>query len=102
MEFSEKICKFIDKFKEYDQNDVIVKTFMNGQCYWFAVILAERFSGGQILYEPIEGYFVTKIVGRYYDIRGDVTELYEGATFYDEKQCFEMDSILRGCMLKED
>lgn len=100
MDFHAKIRKFIENFKQFEQNNVLFDTFTGGYCYWFAVILAERFSGGQILYEPVEGHFVTKIANRYYDIRGDVTKLYQGKQFYDEAQCLDTESILNGCVLK--
>lgn len=102
MDIHANIEDFIEKFKQFEQNNVLLDTFTGGFCYWFAVILAERFSGGQILYEPVEGHFVTRIASRYYDIRGDVTEQYEGKEFYDEQTCVETDSILRGCILKTE
>ncbi len=68
--------KFIAHFKGSEN------TFLNGCCYWFAHILKTRFFSESsvdyqdIYYEPVEGHFVTKINGNYYDIRGDVTEIY--------------------------
>ncbi len=65
-------------------------TFLHGCCYWFARTLEERFGSTHhiaILYEPVEGHFITAISKdgepvRYYDIRGDVTELYAGMELY--------------------
>lgn len=61
------------------------ETFLHGCCYWFAHILSERFwlrESVAILYEPVEGHFITQIGGRYYDVRGDVTDLYRGFRLY--------------------
>ena len=83
---------FIRKFKSYE---------LNGFCYWFAYMLAGRFVGAEIYYEPIDGHFITEIDGRLYDIRGDVTDLYPPPrNFYSEEYCLECQSIVDGCILK--
>lgn len=103
MDIHKDVLSFINKFKAYEQADVLAKTFLNGFCYWFAVILSERFPGSHIQYEPIEGHFVTEIGGRLYDIRGDVTETYRrSAAWYSEEYCMEFPSIVNGCMLKTE
>ena len=82
----EKILNFIGRFhgSEY--------VFLHGCCFWFAHILETEFlSTGAvtIMYEPVEGHFITRIGNRYYDIRGDITELYRGKPMYnmDELAC---------------
>ena len=65
-------------------------TFLHGCCYWFAHILQERFNDRgyivEIFHEPIEGHFVARFIPtsnkdtngiRFYDIRGDVSDLYK-------------------------
>lgn len=79
-----EILDFISRFSGAEN------TFMNGCCYWFARTLEERFSATystEILYEPVEGHFVTSIFKRgepvrYYDVRGDVTNYYFGTDLY--------------------
>ena len=74
------VLRFIKRF--HGSEDV----FLHGCCYWFAMILNIHFYGkygAQIKYEPVEGHFVTRIRGRYYDVRGDVTEEYRGKPMYD-------------------
>lgn len=76
------ILDFINHFK--GSEDV----FLHGCCYWFARILHERFElvdnyDVDIMYEPVEGHFLSKIRNRFYDVRGDVTELYRGKPMYD-------------------
>lgn len=72
------ILDFIERFKGSE------RTFLHGCCYWFAFILKERFGSEypvEILHEPVEGHFVSRIGGRLYDVRGDVTDIYVGRTF---------------------
>ena len=47
----------------------------NGNCYFFALILHDRFADyddGFIVYEPIAGHFMFKYDGKYYDWTGQV------------------------------
>ena len=84
----EEVVRFIKNF--HGAEDV----FLHGCCYWFAWILKERFNGHgylvDIYHEPIEGHFVARFIQnpapyesvgpsadvRFFDIRGDVTDLY--------------------------
>ena len=103
MEDRNTILKFIEGFKMYDEDGTMEKTFLNGYCYWFARILADRFSSAHVQYEPIEGHFLTEIGGRLYDIRGDVTDLYRRSmVWYSEDYCYEFQSIVDGCILKTE
>ena len=47
----------------------------DGNCYYFALILRERF-GGEIYYVPVEGHFVCKIGEKYYDFHGECSRFY--------------------------
>ena len=49
---------------------VVNDNWMNGNCYYFAVILHDRFPNSTIYYDPIDGHFITKIGDNYYDWRG--------------------------------
>ena len=42
---STDVLDFINGFYEHDRGCVIHDTFMNGYCYYFAIILKERFGG---------------------------------------------------------
>lgn len=53
----------------------VVKCFTFGCCYWFAIILKERFSG-KIVYEPTIRHFACEIDGVVYDISGRCDEAY--------------------------
>lgn len=58
----------------------VIECFTNGCCYWFAVILRQRFKG-KIVYDPVIGYFACKIGDAVYDIRGNIDKQY-GPNFF--------------------
>ena len=62
------VLTFIDKFK-FRHGKELEDIFMSGNCYYFALILKERFYG-TIYYLPIANHFVCKIDKDYYDITG--------------------------------
>lgn len=72
---SNKVLRFIKKF----QNKDTIKTFTEGCCYWFAVILDKRFNSGfgdNIMIDYVANHFGCKIDNKVYDITGDVTFKY--------------------------
>lgn len=76
--------------------------FLNGMCYYFALILRERF-GGEICYAPIDNHFIARIDGRLYDASGDVTDLYTVYVPWDEYidiDPIHADRIIKSCILK--
>lgn len=96
-----EIEKFINDFKRYEKNDVLLDTFTNGYCYQFAIILQERF-GGEIFYDYIIGHFYILIDNLYYDIRGNVTNIVDKEHLYSRTEWIQIGTIIKGCMLKED
>ncbi len=50
--------------------------WLNGNCYYFAIILRERFDG-EIYYDVINGHFLTLIKDKLYDYSGVVYSLTE-------------------------
>lgn len=64
----EKVLEFIKKFK-FKHVKEVESLFLYGNCYYFAVILKERFNG-EIYYLPINNHFICKIDKEYYDITG--------------------------------
>lgn len=66
----EDILNFISKFTKFNEK-AITECFTLGNCFWFALILKERFCG-KIYYMPVDNHFVTKIDDNYYDITGEV------------------------------
>lgn len=71
-----------------------------GNCYYFAVILKDRFDG-KIYYDVIEGHFVTKIKDIYFDYNGIVDlknrKLIEWEKF-DEYDSLQKERIIRDCI----
>lgn len=95
---SKEVLDFIQSFKFADTK-AIEETFSCGKCYWFALILSERFLG-TICYNPIDNHFVTLIDGNFYDINGvyqssESLFTWEAFVKYDELQA---NIIARDCM----
>lgn len=60
----DKIVEFIRRRFSQDCD------WLNGNCYFFSVILRERFPNGQIIYEPVDGHFLYKVKNNCYDFLG--------------------------------
>jgi hypothetical protein len=75
--------------------------WISGNCYFFAIILQDRFPGGSIYYDVIEGHFIYKYYDNYYDWTGrvsvDETRLVEWDKF-DEYDQFQRARIVRDCI----
>ena len=59
------VLEFINKRFQTDCN------WTSGNCYFFALILADRFNG-DIYYDVINGHFITKVADTFYDWNGIV------------------------------
>lgn len=91
----QEVLDFIKGFKE------VKDFFLFGYCYWFAVILEQRFMG-QICYMPIKNHFIVRIHNEYYDASGKITpneKVYSWAT-YQYKYPTECRVITRDCINK--
>jgi hypothetical protein len=94
----EKILKFIARFKGSEE------VFLHGCCYWFAHILEMRFlytGMVTIMHDQVEGHFIARIGDRYYDIRGDVTELYRGKPLCDMDELVYEDSSMYQHLMRD-
>ena len=94
----EKILQFISRFHGSEH------VFLHGCCYWFAHILETRFlytGAVTIMHDPVEGHFITRIGNRYYDVRGDVTELYRGKPRYDLDELADEDSTMYRHLMRD-
>ena len=95
------VSQFIEKFK-FKHNKELIEVFTTGNCYYFAVILKERFNG-EIFYLPIANHFICKIENKYYDITGELNPSehpyqWSQYKFEDEKH---YNRIVRDCILFE-
>lgn len=46
--------------------------WLNGNCYYFSIILKARFPQGIILYDAINGHFIFQYKLKYYDWSGEI------------------------------
>lgn len=73
-----------------------------GNCYWFAVILKERFRVGRIYYDIIDGHFLYEYDGTLYDHKGiqsgEGRKLIEWSKFHAYDSALH-DRIIRDCVL---
>lgn len=60
----QEILEFIHRRFKVDNN------WTNGNCYFFAIILKERFPQGIIYYHSVIGHFILKVEDNYYDFTG--------------------------------
>lgn len=61
-----EVLEFINRRFNKDCN------WINGNCYYFAIILKERFPNAIILYDIIDGHFISQIDNHYYDWTGEI------------------------------
>ena len=99
------ILEFIEGLKSYEKESVLVDTFTKGYCYYFAIILKDRFPQGEIWYLPVVNHFVYKIEDRFYDATGDCTETYALDLVYSWSEYQMMDAqhsyrIIMDCIKK--
>lgn len=95
METPAEINNFLSRFHAFDNIDII---FTNGCCYWFSLILNKRFPNSTIMYDVIQGHFVTKINNRLYDITGDVTDKYDPIDWDTFPDKLQKERIIRDCI----
>lgn len=72
-----------------------------GNCYYFAIILKDRFPDGKIYYDVIWKHFIFQYQNQFYDWTGMVkpdTPLVEWDKF-NEYDSLEMQRIIRDCIL---
>lgn len=60
----DRVEEFIRRRFEEDYN------WTTGRCYFFATILKNVFPGGIIMYDPIDGHFIYRLSGKFYDWTG--------------------------------
>lgn len=64
MKSDDKVLDFIHKRFDKDCH------WLDGNCYYFAVILKERFNDGEIYYNAVDGHFLFRHGGYLYDFKG--------------------------------
>ncbi len=99
---NEEIEDFIDTFRVFGKS--VRKCFTEGNCYWFAIILHERFPNGYIMLNPIVNHFAYKLNDKLYDITGCCDKTYEGEwvdwNYYQLSEPQHSKRIKNYCMYK--
>ncbi len=98
----EEIMDFIKKTNEFDKNGDLTNFFMRGYCYYYALMLQERF-GGELVYDEILGHFYCLIDGNLCDFTGCTPlkpEISRGLSRKDEWA--KRKTIIDGCILKKE
>lgn len=92
--------------KNFNKSEEVVKCFTEGCCYWFAVILKERFPAGEIYYNTLN-HFVFKHNDDLYDITGNCTDKWDNEYLYkwDDYRTMEqgsthLQSLIQDSILK--
>ena len=101
----------IEVYKDDDEDDEVVEfidrrfpsaaTWREGNCYYLALILSDRFPDGEIVYDVIDGHFMFRRGGKYYDHSGVVYPdgyivAWDKFNAYDDIQ---KKRIIRDCLL---
>lgn len=74
--------------------------WLDGNCYYFALILSERFFG-DIYYDGVAGHFITLIDGSFYDWTGEVQVDNKDIMRWSKLQLFDpvrAERIKQGCI----
>ena len=75
--------------------------WVDGNCYYFTIILKNRFPEGKIYYDVIDGHFIFKYYDKFYDWTGIIEPdgyLVEWDKF-DEYDSLQKESIVKWCIL---
>ena len=75
--------------------------WLDGNCYYFTVILKDRFPKGKIYYDVIYGHFVFEYYRTYYDWTGVVKQLGYLVEWdkFDEYDSIQKERVVKGCIL---
>jgi len=93
----DEVLEFINRRFKKDCN------WLDGNCYYFAVILKDRFPDGKIIYDVIYGHFFFEYNGKCYDYSGEIV-CPGGAygVYWDEMDKYDRlqkDRIIRDCIM---
>ncbi len=90
----DKVDEFIYNIKSGERYKEIEELFLQGGCYYFAKLLANKFYG-EVWYLPVDNHFVTLIDGTLYDIGGKVLKGIEVLYNWDYYQRIEPEDAKR-------
>lgn len=85
-------------------NPEVIKSFTNGDCYYFAHILKIRFGIGRIVYNEVDNHFGYLSHNKIYDITGIICEnfsddnLWQDWIFYMSNEPSNAKRIINDCV----
>ena len=91
----QEIYEFIQRRFQSDCN------WLAGNCYYFSLILKDRFPDGIIYYDVIDGHFIFKYQESYYDWSGEIHPdgyLVEWDKF-EQYDSLQKQVIIRDCIM---
>lgn len=92
-----EVLKFINRRFKQDCN------WLEGNCYYFAVILKDRFPSGRIWYDVVWGHFFFEYNGKYYDYLGFVDpRILSHSVLWDEMDEYDRlqkERTIRDCIM---
>ena len=91
---SDEVIEFIERRFPQDCH------WLDGNCYYFALILKDRFPESRIVYDVIYGHFFVEYKGKYYDYAGE--RVWPGgayAVYWDEIDKY--DSLVKQCIIRD-
>lgn len=94
IDIRENILEFIRRRFPIDCN------WLTGNCYYFSIILLDKYPQGSVWYDVINGHFVFKYGEYYYDWTGEITPdgyLVEWNKF-DKYDSLQKQVIIRDCI----
>lgn len=73
----------------------------DGNCYYFAIILKDRFPEGEVFYDVLYGHFVFKYLNKYYDWSGIVNSFGYLVCWdtFDDYDSLLKQRIIRDCIM---
>lgn len=89
----------VTRFIKHFQNEGTIKTFTEGCCYYFALILKERF-GGDIMYDEVDNHFACLIGSKVYDVTGEVIGNFIDWDSYKRMEPLNAQRVIRDCITK--
>ena len=93
----DEVLGFINRRFKKDCN------WMNGNCYYFALILKDRFPSGHIVYDVVWGHFFFEYDGRCYDYSGElILPIGSYLVYWDQMDKYDplvKERIIRDCIM---
>lgn len=93
----DEVLEFINRRWKQDSH------FLDGNCYYFSIILKDRFPSGRIWYDLIWRHFFFEYNGKYYDFSGELDSSREvHSILWDEMGAYDRldkERVVRDCIM---